>query len=99
MQVDCYSFDGLASIRCNKCRTVHQVAFDGTDLDTVEDAIKNGLEESGWDSSGTICSSCNDQIGVPENESGIGLDVVDECLDDYDIEDDEDDYDTFLEEH
>lgn len=63
MKKEEYCFDGTANIICRKCRTIHEVAFDGTDLDSsVEDAIERGMNEAGWDANNHFCPNCYEEF-------------------------------------
>jgi hypothetical protein len=82
MRLDAYQFDGIGNVRCRKCKTVHEVAFDGTDLDTIEEAIDSALVEAGWDVYSGLCSNCYDP---DELEKGDVFE--DDELDTYEEED------------
>ena len=60
MRVDSYTYDGLASIYCSKCHTLHTISFDGNDSLHPEDAIDDALAQLGWDVPSCICPDCRD---------------------------------------
>jgi hypothetical protein len=97
MKVEGCTFDGIANIRCTKCGTIHNVSFDGGDLDTLDEAIERGAEEDGWEVYEAVCPNCFDSF----SESAATFNE-DECLEeedvDYDAYDEEqlDDYDIDL---
>ncbi len=84
MKADAYGFDGTAKIRCRKCGMVHEVAFDGNELDTVDEAINRGMETDGWDSAAVVCPNCFDAF----SEMTDGFTEEDDDEDNYDFESD-----------
>jgi len=85
-----FCFDGTAKVMCRKCKTLHEVAFDGTDLDTcVEDAIERGMNDAGWEVNTHLCPNCWEEFAeTNEEDEDEGTDP------DYDVElDEEDPYD------
>ena len=89
MKKEEYCFDGTAKVYCKKCKTLHEVAFDGTDLDCgVEEAIERGMSETGWDAVNHICPNCWEEFE--------GTDEDDSIDPEYDIELDEDEYEDIL---
>lgn len=91
MKKEEFCYDGTAKIFCRKCRTLHEVAFDGTDEDLgVEESIERGMDEAGWDSANRLCPNCWEEF--EESEEDKGLDP------DYDIEFDDNTYDDIDEE-
>jgi hypothetical protein len=84
-----FCFDGTAKVMCRKCKTLHEVAFDGTDLDTcVEDAIERGMNDAGWEVSDRLCPNCWEEFAETNED-------VDEEDDEYDVELDDSEYDDF----
>jgi len=91
MKKEEFCFDGTAKVKCRKCKTLHEVAFDGTDLDSsIENAIERGMAEGGWDLHNRICHNCYDEYEEVDENAEID-DDFDE--DDYDMELDENDFD------
>lgn len=92
MKKEEYCFDGTAKITCRKCRTTHEVAFDGTDLDSsIEDAIERGMCEAGWDANNRLCPNCYEEFEeVNGDDEEFDEDVYEEELNnDYDDDFDE----------
>lgn len=84
MKKEEFCFDGTAKMRCRKCRTLHEVAFDGTDLDSgIEEAIERGMFEAGWDANNHLCPNCYEEFEGTE-EDAIDPDYDVELDDDYD---------------
>jgi hypothetical protein len=91
MRIVAYAFDGIAKVQCRKCKVEHEVAFDGTDLDSsIENAIERGMAEGGWDSLNRVCPNCYDEYEEVDEDAEMDDDFDEE---DYDIDLDEDDYD------
>jgi hypothetical protein len=96
MKKEEYCFDGTAKVLCRKCKVLHEVAFDGTDLDTcVEDAIERGMNEAGWETVNHLCPNCWDEY-EESDEAEDGPDIDFEY--DMELDDDFDDYDDNLDE-
>ena len=90
MKKEEYCFDGTAKVYCKKCKTLHEVAFDGTDLDCgVEEAIERGMSEAGWDGVNHICPNCWEEF----EEEDAPNDEDEEIDPEYDVELDDNDYD------
>jgi hypothetical protein len=86
MKKEEYCFDGTAKVMCRKCKTLHEVAFDGTDLDScVEEAIERGMNEAGWESNNRLCPNCWEEFEGTDEDAEIDPD--------YDVELDDSDYD------
>ena len=86
MKVDNYTYDGMASVRCNKCHILHTVSFDGADDIFPEEAIDEALVELGWDVCKGICPDCRDPEEVRKefDEDSVEDEPYDE-YEDYEI--------------
>lgn len=89
MKVDSYTYDGMASLYCNKCHVLHTISFDGADDIHPEDAIDEALAEIGWDVQDCICPECRDPEEVRRECDDDS--VEDEPYDEYE------DYETIIE--
>jgi len=92
MKLESFSWDAMGTIRCNKCGMVHELIFNGSDMDTFEDAIDEALREDGWDAEMCLCPDCRDQnyIRKEVDEDALEDEEYDEYAD-YDFETGEED--------
>ena len=56
MNLISYEYEGNAEIKCLNSGECYQVDFTGSTNTTIEDAIKESLEEEGWE--GNCCPQC-----------------------------------------
>jgi len=94
MKVDNYTYDGMASLYCNKCHVLRTISFDGADDQHPEDAIEEALAEIGWDVQNGICPDCRDPEEVKRewDEDSCEDEPYDE-YEDYELDTNEDEND------
>lgn len=84
-----YCFEGTMKVSCSKCHLNHEYVFDGSDGDSIEQAMEEAMEEAGWSIKRMLCPNCYNPEDDEDVDEEYSTDTFDSLEDFEDMEEDE----------